>query len=179
MRPALIGLLAAALLAPSAAPPQSRAKPKESAFGFTKGMTLKQVQAVAKVEKVPNTRSFYATKKPPAPVPYFIFYVIAVSPKVGLCGVMAATDDAPKDSPVKKADIERITNSLTAKYGPPTEGPGDGDKSDWGVWKDPLGPGTTIRLSENTDKYDLTQSIAVYYYFSNFQSCHAEEMQGL
>jgi hypothetical protein len=112
--------LAAALLAPptpAAAAPQSGAK-KESAFGFTKGMTLKQVQAVAKVEKLPGYAWVYSTKKPPAPVGYFDHYVIAVSPKVGVCRVMASTEHVRKDSPPIKNKIERITEAISAKYGP-------------------------------------------------------------
>jgi hypothetical protein len=170
-------LLAAALVAPSAAAPQSRAK--ESAFGFTKGMTLKQVKAVAKVEKVPNTQSIFATRKPPAPVLYFSTYAVIVSPKVGVCAVMASSDEVPKDSSVRKSDIDRIAEVLSAKYGPPAEGPGDGDTTDLGVWRDPLGPGTAIRMAASSDKYDLNQSIVVFYYFSNFESCRAEEMKGL
>jgi hypothetical protein len=174
--PAVI-LLATALLAPVSATAQT--KPKEAAFGFTKGMTLKQVRAAAKVEKVPNSRLLYATKKPPAPVIYFRYYVVTVSPKVGVCGVAAVTDDATIAEPVGKVAIERISNSLSAKYGPPGKDPGEGANGDLGMWTDPLGPGTSIRLSANNDKYDEIRSLVAFYYFSNFEACRAEELQGL
>jgi hypothetical protein len=177
-QPAVI-FLSAALLAPFSATAQTKTMPKEAAFGFTKGMTLKQVRAVAKVEKVPSSRLLYATKTPPAPVIYFRYYVVTVSPKVGVCGVAAVTDDATIAEPVGKAAIERISDSLSAKYGPRAKDPGDGANGDLGVWTDPLGPGTAIRLSANKDRFDEIRSLVVFYYFSNFEACRAEELQGL
>jgi len=174
VRPALAGLLAAALLTPSIATSQSRAKPKESAFGFAKGMTLNQVQAVAKIEKVPNTRSSYVTRKPPAPVAFLRLYTVIVSPTVGLCAVMATTDDPPNFLGVKEAGIEHISQSLQAKYGLP----GLFHLRDpyVTVWWNPLGPGTSIWLSVSTDEIELTRSVTVTYDFSNIELCRAERL---
>jgi hypothetical protein len=137
-------------------------KPKESAFGFTKGMTLKQVQAVAKIEKVPNTRKTYVTRKPPAPVAYLRVYTVIVSPNVGLCLVRATTDDPPNFVGIANVDIEHIRNSLLAKYGPAGMshlGRGLGITTSSEVWWRPLGPGTAIFLSVNTDEFGALAGI--------------------
>jgi hypothetical protein len=87
-------------------------------FGFQMGMSVKQVQALVKLEPspVPGT---YLAKTAPKPYPTFEGYLLAFSPKTGLAKVVAVGNE------VKVAgtglglrhSFDDMERTLSAKYG--------------------------------------------------------------
>jgi len=178
MRSSVTLLVMVMLLGPTSAPAQPKTAEKEAAFGFHKGMTLKQAKSVAVLKPLVRAVNTFYTTKPPRPFSAFQTYMVTISPAVGVCRVMAMnTTKAPGSKELQPIQVT-ITDALVEKYGPP--GPkivGEGE-STLAVWINPLGPYTAIKLSMDHDA-DGSTSVMVNYFFSNYEKCRTEEASGL
>jgi hypothetical protein len=150
------------------------AEKKESAFGFWKSMTLRQVKAAAPMQKVPNA-SFYATTQPPSPVYPFAFYTVAVGRSAGVCVVLAQTEHMPQGSKMFKDTAANIIEIFMDRYGSPTHS-GESDTSKTMKWENAQGPNTSVQVTTQWAD-DGTVYIQAGYTFSNLAQCR-EELQG-
>jgi hypothetical protein len=98
-----------------AAPAPTEAQ--QAAFGFSKGMTLRQANAIATLRLLPGNAATFATKTLPLPHPWFSEALVVISPTVGLCRVMASTPatEAPRAAPL----LEAVVNELATRHGTP------------------------------------------------------------
>jgi len=166
-------VVAVATLATSTAPANAM---KQSAFGFDKGMTLKQAKAVASLKQAPHDPYLYVTEKAPRPVAPFTSYAIMVGPTAGVCMVMAQTAHLP-DLEKVKSDYGYVLDVLVERYGAPTRStPGALDQEH--DWSEPLGPNTLLRL-ELQKNADGTRHVMLSYLFSNMVKCLQEVQSGL
>ena len=94
---------------------------KAGPFGFEKGMTTKQVQALVKLEPAPIPGSFVAKT---APKPHWAFevYMLIFSPKTGLAKVGAIGKEVTvaETGFALRRVFDDMEKSLSAKYGKST-----------------------------------------------------------
>jgi hypothetical protein len=164
-------LIALAALFAATASHASGAKPKESAFGFHIGMTLKQAKAVANLKQ--TAAYTWATNQPPKPVYPFWAYMLIIAPKAGVCGVSGATTPHPADSEEAKYDAKYVINMLRERYGDTFVPIEDGLK-----WVDAQGRGSDVQ-TDRVKHSDGNVSTTVSYLFSNTAECRKEMQEGL
>jgi hypothetical protein len=177
-RLAVLSVLVA--LAGQTAQPNGHAHHREAAFGFFKGMTLKQAQTAAPLKRAaPN---MYATAEPPQPIYPFILYMIAVTPSAGICAAVAETDGRSISDPGAARAIQEsmstLLHQLGKRYGPATKlgelNPDDPlGPLDLATWTDPQGAHTSIILGIRS-RPDRTTFIHIAYSFSNLDKCQAD-----
>src|SRR5205814_7628610 len=95
------------------------AKVKESAFGFYKGMTLKQAKVAAAVQGMADAPYTFTTTTPPRPVYPFFMYTIALTPSVGVCSVLAMTKPWQQGSNGLLENASLVLTMLKKRYGNP------------------------------------------------------------
>ena len=149
----------------------------ESAFGLTKGMTLKQIKAITKVGAIPDDVNSYLLAKVPQPFAPFIIYSATISPKHGLCYIHAASKPRSLQSVPPTVDVARIMHALTSKYGQQSKEETEGTTTT-SVWLAPQGPGTAIEF-HRTNFANGTYMLSVIYVFSNFRECLLDTPRGL
>jgi hypothetical protein len=129
MRTVLVAVAVAASFATFAA------EPVTGPFGFTKGMTLAQLQALGKITKGAKLGQ-WRTETPPKPHADFDGFILIVSPTRGLCKVAAIGRDIVTNryGSALSSAFERIDSALTNKYG-------EGEKYDslypGSIWNEP------------------------------------------
>jgi len=156
----------------------SYADPKrEAAFGFWKGMTLKEAKAAAPLEKAPNAPSFYATRNPPQPVYPFSVYMVGIGPSAGVCAVVAQTDHMLKGSKAFLDTAGTVLQMLSDRYGNPTHS-SDTQTSKTVKWQNAQGPNTAVQMAVHYAD-DGSVYIQAGYRFSNLQHCNKEILEGL
>jgi hypothetical protein len=149
---------------------------KESAFGFHKGMTLEQAQAVAPLFKG-RTKGGYLTAKPPNPIYPFVIYGIIVGRTTGICAVTAMTEHKPFGSKALKDMAGVVIKMLSDRYGSPTHTP-ENDCTGEIRWTNPQGPRTALALIANHAD-DGTVYLSVQYEFSSLQKCREELLDAI
>jgi hypothetical protein len=147
----------------------------ESAYGFFKGMTLKQARAAAPIKAIGTSASIFATSKPPRPAAPFTYYTLVVSPIAGVCAITAMTDPEAEETKSFERKVTSLLARLTRIHGPPADA---GDSTDRLEWQDPLGPGTEIALAIARSDDGVSQ-VTLTYAFSNRRECQAAFRVGL
>lgn len=163
-------VLAAIMVAAGTSTAEER---NESAFGFHKGMTLKQAKAVAPLKHSSHSHYEYGTVKPPRPVDPFVYYMVSVGPTVGVCMVDAQTDWHPRSSKKHLQTFMEVMKLLTEKYGDATKTIEDG-----AMWANVRGAGSHLMMRVNT-RDDGQADVSVTYGFSNVNKCVEEMREGL
>lgn len=162
----------AAVQAESPAVKTARA-PRETeqvAFGFWKGMTLAQANALVSLRLLPRNSATFATRNMPVPHPPFSEVVVEISPTVGLCRVMASTPatETERAAPL----LEAVLRELVGRHGTPEADLGK-DPTARAVWAEPFGPGSAVWVYETKDSKG-SSTVVVDYLFTNYQTCRDE-----
>ena len=147
---------------------------REAAFGFWKGMSLKEVQAAAKLQQ-PYPGNIYVTTDAPKPVAPFVAYGLVIGRQVGVCSVSAFTNHLPDGSRQQRNEALVILQMLGNLYGEPTEKEKESPDGPLTTvkWQDAKGPHTLVTFTmHHTD--DGTAYVHVDYTFSNMVECRAE-----
>ena len=143
---------------------------EQVAFGFTKGMTLTQANALVSLRLLPRNSATFATRKMPVAHPPFSDVVVEISPTVGLCRVVASTPatETERAAPVLKG----VLRELGERHGIPGADLGK-DPTARAVWEEPFGPGSAVWVYESKDSKGSSK-VVVDYLFTNYQTCRDE-----
>jgi hypothetical protein len=158
---------------PVAKAPPRREKPvaqDQVAFGFSKGMTLAQANALVELRLVPRNSATFAARKMPVPHPPFSELLVQVSPAVGLCRVMASTPATETERAAPQ--LEAVLHELIVRHGTPEADAGK-DPTARAVWEEPFGPGSAIWVYESKNARG-TSTVVVDYLFTNYEICRDE-----
>ena len=140
------------------------------AFGFSKGMTLTQANALVALRLLPRNSATFATRKMPVAHPPFSEVVVEISPTVGLCRVVAST---PATEPERAAPLLKgVLRELVERHGTP-EADVEKDPTARAVWAEPFGPGSAVWVYESKDSKG-SSTVVVDYLFTNYQTCRDE-----
>lgn len=143
---------------------------EQVAFGFSKGMTLAQANALVALRLVPRNSATFAATKMPVPHPPFSEVMVQISSTVGLCRVMAST---PATGPERAGpQLEAVLHELVGRYGTPETDLGK-DPTARAVWEDPFGPGSAVWVYEERDSRG-TSTVVVDHLFTNYEICRDE-----
>ena len=151
------------------AAPAPREK-EQVAFGFSKGMTLPQANALVALRLLPGNSATFATRKMPVPHPPFSEVLVQVSPTVGLRRVVAS---APATETERVAPLlEAVLRELVDRHGTPDADVGKNPTAR-AVWAEPFGPGSAVWVYESKDSKG-TSTVVVDYLFANYETCRDE-----
>jgi hypothetical protein len=153
------------------APPRAKPVAKDQvAFGFSKGMTLAQANALVALRLVPRNSATFAARKMPVPHPPFSEVLVQISLKVGLCRVRASTPatEAGRAGP----QFEAVLHELVVRHGTPEADVGK-DPAARAVWEEPFGPGSAIWVYESKNSRGAS-TVVVDYLFTNYEVCRDE-----
>ena len=146
------------------------AEKEQVAFGFSKGMTLPQANALVALRLLPGNSATFATRKMPVPHPPFSEVLVQVSPTVGLCRVVAS---APATETERVAPLlEAVLRELVDRHGTPDADVGKNPTAR-AVWAEPFGPGSAVWVYESKDSKG-TSTVVVDYLFTNYETCRDE-----
>jgi hypothetical protein len=143
---------------------------EQVAFGFSKGMTLTQANALVSLRLLPRNSATFATRRMPVPHPPFSEVLVEISPTVGLCRVVASTlaTEAERAAP----QLEAVLRELVGRHGTPEADVGR-DPTARAVWAEPFGPGSAVWVYETKDSKG-SSTVVVDYLFTNYQTCRDE-----
>jgi len=143
---------------------------EQVAFGFTKGMTLTQANALVALRLQPRNSATFATRTIPVPHPPFSEVLVQISPTVGLCRVVASTPatETERAAPM----LEAVLRELFERHGTPEADVGK-DPTARAVWVEPFGPGSAVWVYESKDSRG-SSTIVVDYLFTNYETCRDE-----
>jgi len=175
--------LTACVTAPVTPPPPRKESPQvvvkaapapteteQVAFGFSKGMTLTQANALVVLRLLPRTSPTFATRKLPVPHPPFTEAMVEISSTVGLCRVVASTPatETQRAAPL----LQAVLRDLTDRHGTPDADLGK-DPTARAVWAEPFGPGSAVWVYESKDATGAS-TLVVDYLFTNYETCRDE-----
>ena len=104
--------------------PTLKAAQWEGPFGLQKGLTVEQLASATKGWKLitPSSPGYYAFDGAPVNYPGVTEYLAVVTPKMGLCKVMATFSlrNVSAYGDEVKSLVSQLTDALTQKYGNPT-----------------------------------------------------------
>ncbi len=153
-----------------AAPVPAPVEKDEAAFGFTKGMTAAQANAIAGLRILPRNSNTFAMRKLPVQDPRFSDGLVVISPKVGLCRVRAAS--AAVEPPQAESLLASVMGEIMGRHGAPDPDLGS-DPTARAVWAEPFGPGSTVWVYESKDAQGRS-TVIVDYLFTNYGTCASE-----
>jgi len=143
---------------------------EQVAFGFSKGMTLTQANALVALRLLPRNSATFATRKLPVPHPPFSEVLVEISPTVGLCRVVAST---PATETERTAHLlEAVLRELVERHGTPDPDVGK-DPTARAAWAEPFGPGSAVWVYESKDSKG-SSTVVVDYLFTNYETCRDE-----
>lgn len=151
-------------------PPANPVAKDQVAFGFSKGMTLAQANALVALRLLPRNSATFAARKMPVPHPPFSEVLVQISLNVGLCRVVASTPatEAERAGP----QLEAVLQALIVRHGTPETDVGK-DPTARAVWEEPFGPGSAIWVYESKNSRG-SSTVVVDYLFTNYEICRDE-----
>jgi hypothetical protein len=150
--------------------PVERHDEEQVAFGFSKGMTTAQANALVALRLLPSNSATFAARKMPVPHPPFSEVLVQISPAVGLCRVMASTPATEQERAAPQ--LELVLRELVGRFGTPDADLGK-DPTARAVWQEPFGLGSAIWVYESKDSTGASR-VVVDYLFTNYGTCRDE-----